>query len=192
MAEDRHIGNHPFPGVCGRVCYHPCESSCNRVDFDEPVSINALERFMADMASKQGRRITWKGKRAGKVGVIGSGPAGLTCAYHLARMGYGVTVFEALPVLGGMLRVGIPEYRLPKKILEEEIDQILELGVNAEINTRLGGNLALADLKQFQALFVAVGNHLEQSDGDPGGRGEGDPERGGIPAVREPGGKKWP
>ena len=117
----------PFPGVCGRVCFHPCESSCNRKDFDEAVSINALERFMADAASRQGRRLSFKReKRKEKVAVIGSGPAGLTCAYHLARMGYGVTVFEAFPVLGGMLRVGIPEYRLPKKVLEEEIDQILD------------------------------------------------------------------
>jgi len=159
----------PFPAVCGRVCYHPCESSCNRGDFDEPLSINALERFMADMASKHGRRLSWKReKRPEKIAVIGSGPAGLTCAYHLARMGYGVTVFEALPVLGGMLRVGIPEYRLPKKVLEEEIDQILELGVKAEINTRLGGNLSLGDLKEFQALFVALGNHQSKSLGIPG------------------------
>ena len=93
---------------------------------------------------------------------IGSGPAGLTCAYHLARMGYGVTVFEALPVLGGMLRVGIPEYRLPKKILEEEIDQILELGVNAEINTRLGGNLALNDLKEYSGPLSGHGKPSEQ------------------------------
>ncbi len=159
----------PFPAVCGRVCYHPCESSCNRGDFDEPLSINAMERFMADMASKHSRRLSWKReKRPEKVAVIGSGPAGLTCAYHLARMGYGVTVFEALPVLGGMLRVGIPEYRLPKKVLEEEIDQILELGVKAEINTRLGGNLSLTDLKEFQALFVAMGNHQSKSLGIPG------------------------
>jgi NADPH-dependent glutamate synthase beta subunit-like oxidoreductase len=128
-----------------------------------------MERFMADMASKHGRRLSRKReKRPEKVAVIGSGPAGLTCAYHLARMGYGVTVFEALPVLGGMLRVGIPEYRLPKKVLEEEIDQILELGVKAEINTRLGGNLSLGDLKEFQALFVALGNHQSKSLGIPG------------------------
>jgi NADPH-dependent glutamate synthase beta subunit-like oxidoreductase/Pyruvate/2-oxoacid:ferredoxin oxidoreductase delta subunit len=174
----------PFPAVCGRVCYHPCESSCNRGDFDDPLSINALERFMADMASKHGRRVTWKReKRPERVAVIGSGPAGLTCAYHLTRMGYGVTVFEALPVLGGMLRVGIPEYRLPKKILEEEIDQILELGVNAEVNTRLGGNLAYPDLKEFQALFIAVGNHRSKALGIPGEETQG--IRSGVEFLRD-------
>jgi len=159
----------PFPAVCGRVCYHPCESSCNRAEFDEAVSINALERFMADFASKHGRRVGLKReKRKEKVAIVGSGPAGLTCAYHLARMGYGSTVFEALPVLGGMLRVGIPEYRLPKKILEAEIDQILELGVNTEINTRLGEDFQLKDLKEYVAVFLALGNHVSKRLGISG------------------------
>jgi 2-oxoacid:acceptor oxidoreductase delta subunit (pyruvate/2-ketoisovalerate family) len=176
----------PFPGVCGRVCYHPCESSCNRGDFDEPVSINALERFMADMASKHGRRLPWKGeKRPEKIAVIGSGPAGLTCAYHLARMGYGVTVFESLPVLGGMLRVGIPEYRLPKKVLEEEIDQILELGVRTEINARLGENMTLDDLKEYQSIFLAMGNHQSKSLRIPGEEAEG--MMSGVEFLREVG-----
>ncbi len=155
----------PFPAVCGRVCYHPCESSCNRAEFDEAVSINGLERFMADTASRQGRKPTWvkREKHKEKIAVIGSGPAGLTSAYHLARMGYGVTVFEALPVLGGMLRVGIPEYRLPKKVLEEEIDQILELGVKAEMNVRLGKGTLLNDLKEYQAVFLAMGNHRSKT-----------------------------
>ena len=159
----------PFPGVCGRVCYHPCESSCNRGEFDEAVSINALERFMADMAFKHGRRVTVKKeKKEEKVAVIGSGPAGMTCAYHLARMGYGVTVFEALPVLGGMLRVGIPEYRLPKKILEGEIDRILELGVTTEVNTRFGESLQQKDLKEYAAVFFALGNHVSKKLGVSG------------------------
>jgi len=159
----------PFPAVCGRVCFHPCESSCNRKDFDEAVPINALERFMADAASRKGRRLSFKReKRKEKIAVIGSGPAGLTCAYHLARMGYGVTVFEAFPVLGGMLRVGIPEYRLPKKVLEEEIDQILELGVKVEINARLGADFLLSDLKEYPAVFLAMGNHRSKSLGIPG------------------------
>lgn len=164
----------PFPAVCGRVCYHPCESSCNRGDFDEPLSINALERLMADMASKHGRRLSGKReKRPEKIAIVGSGPAGLTGAYHLARMGYGVTVFEALPVLGGMLRVGIPEYRLPKKVLEEEVDQILELGVKAEINARLGADFLLSDLKEYQAIFLALGNHQSKSLGIPGEGAQG-------------------
>lgn len=159
----------PFPGVCGRVCYHPCESSCNRAEFDEAVSINALERFLADEAFKHGRRVTVRRERkTEKVAVIGSGPAGMTCAYHLARMGYAVTVFEALPVLGGMLRVGIPEYRLRKKILEAEIDQILELGVTTEINSRFGENLQQKDLKEYAAIFFALGNHVSKKLGVPG------------------------
>jgi NADPH-dependent glutamate synthase beta subunit-like oxidoreductase len=159
----------PFPGVCGRVCYHPCESSCNRGEFDESVSINALERFLTDTAFKHGRRVTVRReKKTEKVAVIGSGPAGMTCAYHLARMGYAVTVFEALPVLGGMLRVGIPEYRLPKKILEAEIDQILEVGVTTEINSRFGENLQQKDLKEYAAIFFALGNHVSKKLGVPG------------------------
>ena len=159
----------PFPGVCGRVCYHPCESSCNRAEFDEAVSINVLERFLADTAFKHGRRVTVRReKKTERVAVIGSGPAGMTCAYHLARMGYAVTVFEALPVLGGMLRVGIPEYRLPKKILEAEIDQILELGVTTEINSRFGENLQQKDLKDYAAIFFALGNHVSKKLGVPG------------------------
>ncbi len=159
----------PFPGVCGRVCYHPCESSCNRGEFDEAVSINALERFMADTALKQGRQVSLnREKKKEKVAVIGSGPAGMTCAYHLAGMGYGVQVFEALPVLGGMLRVGIPEYRLPKKVLEAEIDQILELGVTTEINARFGEGLQLKDLKEYAAVFFALGNHVSKKLGAPG------------------------
>lgn len=164
----------PFPAVCGRVCYHPCESSCNRGNFDEAVSINALERFAADVASRQGRKTLRKGeKRKEKVAIVGSGHAGLTCAYHLARMGYGVTVFEALPVLGGMLRVGIPEYRLPKKVLEEEIDHILELEVKAEVNARLGDGLPWSALKEYQAIFLAVGNHRSKNLGIPGEAAEG-------------------
>jgi NADPH-dependent glutamate synthase beta subunit-like oxidoreductase/Pyruvate/2-oxoacid:ferredoxin oxidoreductase delta subunit len=160
----------PFPAVCGRVCYHPCESSCNRGELDEAVSINALERFLADYASRQGRNPTWvrRKKRKEKVAIIGSGPAGLTCSYHLARMGYGVTVFEALPVVGGMLRVGIPEYRLPKKVLEEEIDQILEMGVKVEMNVRFGDGMGLNDLKEYQAVFLAMGNHCSKTLGIPG------------------------
>ncbi|MDO8956670.1 MAG: FAD-dependent oxidoreductase, partial [Deltaproteobacteria bacterium] len=174
QAWDLFKEENPFPGVCGRVCFHPCESSCNRGEFDEAISINALERFMADVASRQGRKpLLRRERREEKVAIVGSGPAGLTCAYHLARLGYGVTVFEALPVLGGMLRVGIPEYRLPKRVLEEEIDQILELEVKAEVNARLGGEFLLKELKEYQAIFLAMGNHRSKSLGIPGEEAEG-------------------
>ena len=164
----------PFPAVCGRVCFHPCESSCNRGDFDEAVAINSLERFVADVASRQGKKpVRKRERRKEKVAIVGSGPAGLTCAYHLARMGYGVTIFEALPVLGGMLRVGIPEYRLPKRVLEEEIDQILELEVKAEVNARLGEGFALTALKEYQAIFLGMGNHRSKKLGIPGEEAEG-------------------
>mgnify|MGYP000005429258 CR=1 FL=1 len=174
QAWDLFKEENPFPAVCGRVCFHPCESSCNRGEFDEAISINALERFMADVASRQGRKpLLRRERREEKVAIVGSGPAGLTCAYHLARLGYGVTVFEALPVLGGMLRVGIPEYRLPKRVLEEEIDQILELEVKAEVNARLGGEFLVKELKEYQAIFLAMGNHRSKSLGIPGEEAEG-------------------
>jgi NADPH-dependent glutamate synthase beta subunit-like oxidoreductase/Pyruvate/2-oxoacid:ferredoxin oxidoreductase delta subunit len=130
---------------------------------------------MADMALKHRRKpsLQKREKRPEKVAVIGSGPAGLTCAYHLVRLGYGVTVFEALPVLGGMLRVGIPEYRLPKKILGEEIDQVLELGVKVEVNARLGDGLSLDDLKEYQAIFLALGNHKSRNLGISGEEARG-------------------
>ncbi len=164
----------PLPGVCGRVCYHPCETACNRGEFDEAVSINALERFMADYAQKHGKKVFRKRERRNeKIAIVGSGPAGLSCAYHLARLGYAVKIFEALSVLGGMLRVGIPEYRLPKKILEEEIDQILELGVTAELNTRIGAEEFAKDLAEYSAIFLAVGSHLSKSLKIPGEESDG-------------------
>ncbi len=164
----------PLPGVCGRVCYHPCETACNRGEFDEAVSINALERFMADYAQKHGKKVFRKRERRNeKIAIVGSGPAGLSCAYHLARLGYAVKIFEALSVLGGMLRVGIPEYRLPKKILEEEIDQILELGVTADLNTRIGAEEFAKDLAEYSAIFLAVGSHLSKSLKIPGEESDG-------------------
>ncbi|MEW6616393.1 MAG: NAD(P)-binding protein [Thermodesulfobacteriota bacterium] len=150
----------PFPGVCGRVCMHPCQNTCNREEFDKAININAVERFLADYALKQGYRVSSKKReKKEKVAIIGSGPAGLTCAYHLTRMGYQVTVFEALPVLGGMLRVGIPDYRLPKRVLEEEIDSILELGVQIQTNTKIDREIFEKELKDFNAIFIGTGNH---------------------------------
>jgi len=150
----------PFPGVCGRVCFHPCESSCNRRDYDEALSIHAVERHIADahLKSKREKRHT-KIKRKERVAIIGSGPSGLTCAYHLARMGYGVTVFESQSSPGGILRVGIPEYRLPKAVLDREIADIESWGVEIKTNTRVGKDIPFDDLHKYQAIFIAVGAH---------------------------------
>ncbi len=156
-------GENPFPGVCGRVCFHPCESSCNRREFDEAVSIHGIERFLADsqLNKTDGKRLTepW---RKDRVAVIGSGPSGLTCAYHLCRMGYGVTVFEAHSSPGGILRVGIPEYRLPSHILDREISDIQSLGVEIKTNTKIGRDIPFEALKIFQTVFIAAGAHLSR------------------------------
>jgi 2-oxoacid:acceptor oxidoreductase delta subunit (pyruvate/2-ketoisovalerate family) len=150
----------PFPGVCGRVCFHPCESSCNRREYDEALSIQAIERRIADahLKSKREKRHP-KVKRKERVAIIGSGPSGLTCAYHLARMGYGVTIFESQSSPGGILRVGIPEYRLPRAVLDREIADIESWGVHIKTNTRIGKDISFDDLHQYQAIFIAVGAH---------------------------------
>jgi NADPH-dependent glutamate synthase beta subunit-like oxidoreductase len=148
----------PLPRVCGRVCFHPCEGSCNRKEFDEATSINALERFIGDQAFQSGKRFpSPKEKKKEKVAIIGSGPAGLSCAYHLASLGYGVTLFEAQPKLGGVLRYGIPSYRLPKEILDQEIDNILSLGVEAKTGAPVGTEVKWEELRKFDAIFVAAG-----------------------------------
>jgi len=150
----------PFPGICGRVCFHPCESKCNRGGFDEPVAIHALERFAADFASKLPQRVEGiRAKRSDRIAVIGSGPAGMSCAYHLARLRYPVTVFESLPFTGGMLRIGIPPYRLPRDVLDREMAQIEAMGVEIRKNISVGADLRTEDLKHFRAIFLATGAH---------------------------------
>src|SRR5512137_2590294 len=137
----------PFPGICGRVCFHPCESKCNRGSYDEPIAIHSLERFVSDYASTLNRKIERvPGARKGRIAVIGSGPAGMSCAYHLARLRYEVTVFESSPSAGGMLRMGIPSYRLPKDVLDRELSAIQGLGVEIRTGIPFGENLELDDL----------------------------------------------
>ena len=153
----------PFPGVCGRVCHHPCEAACRRGEYDEPIAIQYLKRFVSDSVPRQASNVKHQASSVkNKVAVVGSGPAGLTAAYFLAREGYPVTVFEALPVAGGMMAVGIPAYRLPRDVLESEIKAIESLGVEIRTNTPIGpnGDLSLEDLsRDYDAVFVAVGAH---------------------------------
>ncbi|MBF0376508.1 MAG: FAD-dependent oxidoreductase [Desulfamplus sp.] len=157
---------------CGRVCPHPCENDCRRGIADEPVSINQLKRFAADYEMNSGSRVPIKcapdtGK---KVAIIGGGPAGLSCAYFLRRVGHQVTIFESMPELGGMLRYGIPEYRLPKKVLEWEIEGITKLGIETHTNVRFGTDFGLGSLVAagYDAVFIGIGAWKDHALGIPG------------------------
>ena len=150
----------PFPAVCGRVCPHPCEASCNRKDLDSAVNINEVERAIGDFGLEKGLKLKTLSdqKRPEKVAVVGAGPGGLSCAYQLARRGYQVTVFEADEKPGGMLRWGIPRFRLPADVLEGEIQKILDMGVELKCDTRIGEETSLEELRtQYQAVFVSIG-----------------------------------
>jgi NADH-quinone oxidoreductase subunit F len=159
----------PFPAVCGRVCHRPCEAKCRRGEIDEPVAIDALKRFVSDYVPKEKKRISPPSvRKEEKVAIIGSGPAGLTAAHYLARWGYKVTVFETLPWAGGMLRVGIPDYRLPKKILEEEIVAVVKnLGVEIRTNVCVGQDLPFEHIfpSDYRAVFIATGCHKSRKLG---------------------------
>ena len=154
----------PFPASIGRVCPHPCETACNRQYLDQPISICFLKRFVADVEIAAGIEPTYETpdkKYPEKIAIVGAGPSGLTCAYDLARMGYEhIKVFEALPVPGGYLWVGIPEYRLPKKILQREVDLIAKMGVEIQYNTRIGKDISFEELReQYDAIFIGAGCH---------------------------------
>jgi NADPH-dependent glutamate synthase beta subunit-like oxidoreductase len=153
----------PFPSVCGRACPHPCEAGCNRDDIDAPVAIRAIERFVADQDRSSSNPYVpeIQAARDEEVAVIGAGPAGLTAAYFLARDGYKVTVFEKLPVAGGMMAVGIPDYRLPKDVLSDEIGLIENMGVEIRTGVTFGSDITLESLRQagYQAVFLATGLH---------------------------------
>lgn len=158
----------PLPAICGRVCYHPCELACNRACFDEPASVRAIERFLADSFQdfrEEPPPLVFRQR----VAVVGSGPAGLSCAYFLARNGFRVRIFEAAREVGGMLRQGIPQYRLPRNVLDREIEKIGSLGVEFQLGTRIGNEMSLDDLlSSFDAVFVATGADGSRQLGVPG------------------------
>ncbi len=175
----------PFPGVLGRICPHGCEDACRRCQVDEPVAIRDLKRLAADQFDPRDIRIDCLPARDEKVAVIGSGPAGLSAAYHLAVRGIRSTVFEALSQAGGMLRVGIPEHRLPRDVLDKEIEIITRLGAEIKLNTPLGPDLTVDDLFHdgYKAVYLALGAHKGIELGVPGERAEG--VRQGVDFLRE-------
>jgi dissimilatory sulfite reductase flavoprotein subunit len=167
----------PFPSVMGRVCPHPCETGCNRGKKDGAVGINSVERFIGDYALEHGlkaQRIEGEEDKKEKIAVVGAGPSGLSCAYQLARRGYKVTVFESLPKAGGMLRYGIPVYRLPREIIDAEVQRILDLGVELKLDTKIGKDVSYDDIKKdYAAIYVAIGAHQGKAMGIPGEDGPG-------------------
>ena len=161
----------PLPAVCGFICHHLCEEACLRTDVDQPVSLRLLKRFVAEYEKgrEKSKRAVRKSRR-GNILVVGSGPAGLAAANDLRLLGYGVTLFEALPVLGGMLAVGIPEFRLPRDIVQMEVDGIRELGVAMHSNRRFSFDRGETSFRKmgFQAIFLATGTHQGLRLGIPG------------------------
>lgn len=154
------VAVNPFPAITGRVCHHPCEQACNRGSYDEAISIHDVERFLGDMAIAEGWTypVTRPAADAPKVAVVGAGPAGCAAAWHLMRLGYRTHLLESLPVAGGLLRSAIPPYRLPREVLEKEIERLLGTGIEFMPGQRLGQDFSLQELRdEYQAVFLGIG-----------------------------------
>jgi formate dehydrogenase beta subunit len=170
----------PLASICGRICAHPCESACRRKDIDQPIAIRALKRFVTerfgvesarkfDEIDRSVERPRPPAEKPGRVAVIGSGPAGLACAHDLALMGHHVEIFEAAPIAGGMMRLGIPEYRLPRDLLQAEVDYVAHLGVKFHFNCEIGRDVSMEDLlRKFGAVFIGAGCRKGRGLGIPG------------------------
>jgi len=162
--------DNPLPAVMGRVCYHPCEGACNRGKVDEAVGINSVERFLGDEALRKGWKFATPRAESGKrVLIVGAGPSGLSAAYHLRRLGHDVTIFEAGPVAGGMMRFGIPKYRLPRDVLDGEVARIVAMGVRLKLGRKVSNILSTMKEGDFDAAFLAVGAHIAKRAYIPAG-----------------------
>lgn len=167
-AWQRLTEENPMPAIHGRVCYHPCESACNRGELDSSVSIHAVERFLGDLAIEKGWQFNKPSKQTHKrILVIGAGPSGLSGAYHLTRLGHDVSIFEAGPIAGGMMNFGIPAYRLPRNVLQAEIKRIEEMGVEIRLNYKVTDVIAEKDSGGFDAVFIAIGAHIGKKTAIP-------------------------